>query len=327
MHCAHRPRERVAMNRTITTRSATASLALACLALLATSNGAFAQARIYGASSLQANGPQRYQVGRHNNTGRYHAPRHDGRYEPGPLIITPGQLFGYHDDDDSNDSGDRAARRVTSKTQPRMEHWVLRPVPTRAVPTRSVPIRQASSRRQPAFADDDPPVPPTELLEPDDQVSADEKATAESGGDGLVEQELVGQSDDGCTSQRRLGPYPDVGNYDDGYGRYVAAGNKADYNGQGFLYGTPGNTWWDFYGYPYVGARMSWALPYGGYGGYGYGRPWGGYGYGGYGYRGYGYRGYGYGGYGHYRPYGYYGYGRGYYRGWGRYGYRGSYHW
>jgi hypothetical protein len=305
------------MSRTITTRCATASLALACLALLTMSDGAFAQARVYGASPIPATGPQHYQVDRHNKIGRYHAPRHDGRYEPGPLIITPGQLFGYHDDDDdSNGTGDRSARRVTSKTQPRMEHWVLRPVPTQRVPTRPVPIRQASSRRQPAFADDDPPAPPQELLEPDDQALTDEHAAPQSDGNEQVEY----TSDDCFTSQRRLGPYPDVGNYDDGYGRYVAAGNKADYNGQGFLYGTPGNTWWDFYGYPYIGARMSGAFPYGGYGYYGYGRPWGGYGYGGYGYRGYG-------GYGYYRPYGYYGYGRGYGRGWGRYGYRGSYHW
>ena len=302
------------MSRPITITLAAAASALA---LLMVGDVAHAQTRLYGVAPAQSVRPESYRVRQHNaakyRSIRYHAPRHDGRDVPGPLIITPGQIL-----DDTGGRHDVASATVT--TRPRMEHWVLRPVPRPHALTSYQPAFDGSDESDPGdTAADAPPAPPGELYEPDNEI--------EPGGDDPVVHYLL----DDCYTRRRLGPYPDVGNYDDGYGRYVRSGQYAtSYGAQGFLYGTPGNTWWDFYGYPYVGARMSWALPWWGWGwgwgGYGLGFPWGGYGL--YGYGGYGAywpRGYGY--YGFYRPYGFYGYGGGFYRGWGRFGYRGSYHW
>jgi hypothetical protein len=278
------------------------------MAALVSVESAIAQTRTYGAAPSASTQPQRYRVDRRDmssqSSTRFYAPRHDGRDVPGPLIITPGQIFAQHDDDGA---GGHAGEHNANKTRPRMEHWVLRPVPTRhALVTYQPTITGDGAADETDVAEDNPPTPPQELLEPSDEVAKDRAS-----GD-VIEY----PSDDCCTSRRRMGPYPDVGNYDDAYGRSVAAGHHAaDYGAQGFLYGTPGNTWWDFYGYPYVGASMSWGWPYwGGYGYYGY--PWGGYGL--YGYGGYGYyspRYYGY--YGYSRPYGFYGYGYGggFYRG------------
>ncbi|MCA9099618.1 MAG: hypothetical protein KDA63_00615 [Planctomycetales bacterium] len=335
------------MSRSMSAGPVAVMFALTLSLLLAGGHVAHAQF-VAGASSLalptERSGARvvRYQVPT-NVPGRYYAPRFDGSDAPGPLIITPGQIVERYrkavDDVDRSAAGSSATRhsetRLSGVADRKMEYWVLQSAPARhALTAYQPPLNNDANSGTETFADnpaedaaeDAPPAPPAELFEPT------APATVAPDIDQFYSQSYDDAAHflDTCyASPRRFGPYPNVGNFDECLG-YHGVGNQhsADFGAAGFLYGTPGNTWWDFYGYPYLGARLSWAWPFWRFGYFGWGWPgwgWGGLGYGGFGYAGYGYPGYGYFGA---RGLGWWGYNPGYLRGWGgRFGYRGNYHW